>query len=103
MKYRVLERVKGQTYYLCEEVDTKDKGPGRLHLVSFTPPGTRNEGGEEVKLRDTKMLLEDAVRMQAPRAVWGGVARRQSQFERLAWRFNKALKPVLAWFVGDEE
>ena len=27
-------------------------------------------------LRDTKMLLEDAVRMQSPLCVWGGVADR---------------------------
>ena len=39
-----------------------------------------------MKLRDTQMLLEDAVRMQAPRAVWGGVARVRWGIFRLAWK-----------------
>ena len=40
-------------------------------------------------INGTRMLLEDAVRMQAPVGMWGGTARRKSPFERTVWHLRK--------------
>lgn len=49
----------------------------------------------------TQLDLLIALKEQAPKCYWGGVARRKSPWERMAWHLNKALKPIINWFVGE--
>lgn len=47
-----------------------------------------------MKLRDTKMAMEDAVREQAPKAVWGRVGR----ITKLQRAINAAFGPLFKFF-----
>jgi hypothetical protein len=46
-------------------------------------------------LHDTKLQVMWAIRTTAPKAVWGGVARRRSWMERMSNQFMRIMRPVL--------
>ena len=49
--------------------------------------------------RDTKMLLEDAVRMQASKAVFGGVAYRRTELDLALRRVKRAVLQEAASYL----
>jgi hypothetical protein len=55
---------------------------------------------ESLRLARTKELLEYAVCSTAPRAVWGGIARRRSWIERETNKILRAFKTLIGPLVG---